>query len=65
MFIVCPHAVATFIVGKGYDPLDVEFRGMSPVYLFRDDAQAVIASYNNAKLLLAAMVEHKRPGVAK
>jgi hypothetical protein len=65
MFIVRSHAVATFIVGMGYEPLDVEFQGMLPVYVFRDDAHGVLASYNNAKLLLASMVERKKPGGAK
>jgi hypothetical protein len=62
MFIVRSHAVATFLVGMGHEPLDVEFQGMLPVYIFRDDAHGVMASYNNAKLLLASMVERKQSG---
>jgi hypothetical protein len=65
MFIVRSHALATFIIGRGHEPLDVEFQGMSPVYLFRDDAQAAVVSYDNAKVLLAAMVERKRPSGVK
>jgi hypothetical protein len=65
MFIVRSHAVATFIVGMGHEPLDVEFQGMLPVYLFRDDVHNAMASYNNAKLLLASMVERKKPGGTK
>jgi len=65
MLIVRSHAVATFIVGMGHEPLDVEFQGMSPVYVFRDDAHGAMASYNNAKLLLASMVESKKSGGAK
>jgi hypothetical protein len=61
MFIVRSHAVATFIVGMGHEPLDVEFQGMLPVYIFRDNAHAVMLSYNNAKLVLASMVESKKP----
>jgi hypothetical protein len=61
MFIVRSHAVATFIVGKGHEPLDVEFQGALPVYVFRDDAHGAMTSYNNAKLLLASIVEGKRP----
>ena len=62
MFIVRSHAVATFIIGMGHEPLDVEFQGASPVYIFRDEAHGAMASYNNAKLLLASMAENKRPG---
>ena len=62
MFIVRSHAVATFIVGKGHEPLDVEFQGTLPIYVFRDEAHGAMTSYNNAKLLLASMVESKRPG---
>jgi hypothetical protein len=62
MLIVRSHAVATFIVGMGHEPLDVEFQGMLPVYLFRDDAHSAMASYNDAKLLLASMLERKNPG---
>jgi hypothetical protein len=65
MFIVRSHAVATFIIGMGHEPLDVEFEGMLPVYVFRDDAHGAMASYNHAKLLLAAMVERKKPGAAQ
>jgi len=65
MFIVRSHAVATFIVGMGHEPLDVEFQGTLPVYVFRDDAHGAMTSYNNAKLLLASMVESKTPGGAK
>jgi hypothetical protein len=65
MFIVRSHAVATFIVGLGHKPLDVEFQGMLPVYLFRDDAHGAMASYNDAKLLLASMVDSKKPGGAQ
>ena len=65
MFIVRSHAVATFIVGKGHEPLDVEFQGTLPVYVFRDEAHGAMASYNNAKLLLAALVDSKRPGGTK
>jgi hypothetical protein len=61
MFIVRSHAVATFIVGMGYEPLDVEFQGTLPVYVFRDNAHGAMTSYNNAKLVLASMVEGKRP----
>ena len=64
MLIVRSHAVATFIVGMGHEPLDVEFQGVLPVYVFRDDAHGAMTSYNNAKLLLASMVEGKRPGGA-
>jgi len=64
MFIVRSHAVATFVVGMGHEPLDVEFQGVLPVYVFRDDAHGAMTSYNNAKLLLASMVEGKRPGGA-
>ena len=65
MFIVRSHVVATFIVGMGHEPLDVEFQGTLPVYVFRDDAHDAMTSYNNAKLLLASMVESKTPGGAK
>jgi hypothetical protein len=65
MFIVRSHAVATFIVGTGHDPVDVEFDGAVPVYVFRDEAHNAITSYNNAKLLLASMVERKKPGDAR
>jgi len=65
MFIVRSHAVATFIVGMGHEPLDVVFQGMAPVYLFRDDAHGAMLSYNNAKLLLASKVESKKHGGAK
>jgi hypothetical protein len=65
MFIVRSHAVATFIIGKGHEPLDVEFQGALPVYVFRDEAHGALTSYNSAKLLLAAMVESKRPGGTK
>ena len=65
MLIVRSHAVATFIVGMGYEPLDVEFQGTLPVYLFRDEAHAAMASYNHAKLVLASMVERKKPGGTK
>jgi hypothetical protein len=61
MFIVRSHAVATFIVGMGHAPLDVEFQGTLPIYVFRDDAHGAMTSYNNAKLLLASLVEGKRP----
>ncbi len=62
MFVVRSHAVATFIVGKGHEPLDIEFQGALPVYIFRDDAHSAMASYHNAKLLLASMVESKTAG---
>jgi hypothetical protein len=65
LFTVRSHAVATFIVGMGHEPLDVEFSGPLPVYVFRDDAYRAMTSYNNAKLLLASMVESKRPGGTK
>jgi hypothetical protein len=65
LFIVRSHAVATFIVGKGHEPLDVDLQGMAPVYLFRDDAHDAMVSYNNAKLVLASMVERKERGGAK
>jgi hypothetical protein len=65
MFIVRSHAVATYIIGKGHEPLDVEFHGTLPVYVFRDEAHDALTSYNNAKLLLAAMVEGKQPGGTK
>ena len=65
MLIVRSHAVATFIVGLGHEPLDVEFQGTLPVYLFRDEAHAAMASYNHAKLVLASMVERKKPGGTK
>jgi hypothetical protein len=65
MFIVRSHAVATFIVGMGHEPLDVEFQGMLPVYVFRDDAHGAMTSYNNAKLLLASMVDSKKQGGSK
>jgi len=65
MLIVRSHAVATFIIGKGYEPLEVEFHGTLPVYVFRDEAHGAMTSYNNAKLLLASMVETKRPGGPK
>jgi len=60
MFVVRSHAVATFIVGTGHEPLDVEFQGMLPVYVFSDDAHGAVASYNNAKLVLASLVERKK-----
>ena len=65
MLIVRSHAVATFIVGMGHSPLDVEFQGTLPVYVFRDDAHGAMTSYNNAKLLLASMVESKKPGAVQ
>jgi hypothetical protein len=65
MFIVRSHAVATFIVGMGHEPLDVEFQGTLPVYVFRDDAHGAMTSYNSAKLLLASMVESKKPGAVQ
>jgi hypothetical protein len=65
MFIVRSHAVATFIIGTGHEPLDVEFQGALPVYVFHDEAYSAMSSYNNAKLLLASMVESKRPGGTK
>jgi len=65
MFIVRSHAVATFIIGMGHEPLDVEFQGALPVYVFRDEAHGAMTSYNNAKLILASMVESKRPGGSK
>ena len=65
MFIVRSHAVATFIVGTGHEPVDVELDGTVPVYVFRDEAHNAITSYNNAKLLLASMVERKKPGGAR
>jgi hypothetical protein len=65
MFIVRSHAVATFIVGMGHEPLDVEFQGMLPIYIFRDDAHDAMTSYNNAKLVLASMVERKKSGGSK
>ena len=60
MLIVRSHAVATFIVGMGHEPLDVEFHGTLPVYVFRDDAHGAMTSYNNAKVLLASKVESKK-----
>jgi hypothetical protein len=65
MFIVRSHAVATYIIGQGHEPLDVEFQGTLPIYVFRDEAHGAMASYNNAKLLLAALVDSKRPGGTK
>ena len=65
MFIVRSHAVATYIIGQGHEPLDVEFHGTLPIYVFRDEAHGAMASYNNAKLLLAALVDSKRPGGTK
>ena len=65
MFIVRSHAVATYIIGKGHEPLDVEFHGALPVYVFRDEAHGAMTEYNNAKLLLASIVESKRPGGTK
>ncbi len=65
MLFVRSHAVATFIVGMGHKPLDVEFQGMLPVYVFGDDAHGAMASYNNAKLVLTSTVESKKPGGAK
>jgi hypothetical protein len=65
MIIVRSHAVATFIVGMGHEPLDVEFQGMLPVYVFRDDAHGAMTSYNDAKLVLASMVESKKRGGAQ
>ena len=65
MFIVRSHAVATFIVGKGHEPLDVEFQGTLPIYVFRDEAHGAMTSYNNAKLLLASLVDSKLPGGTK
>jgi hypothetical protein len=62
MFIVRSHAVAAFIVGMGHEPLDVEFQGALPVYVFRDEAHGAMTSYNDAKLLLASMVESRRSG---
>jgi len=61
MFIVRSHAVATYIIGQGHEPLDVEFHGTLPIYVFRDEAHGAMTSYNHAKLLLASMVEGKRP----
>jgi hypothetical protein len=65
MLIVRSHAVATFIIGKGHEPLDIEFHGTLPIYVFRDEAHDAMTSYNDAKLLLASMVESKRPGGSK
>ena len=65
MFIVRSHAVATFIVGKGHEPLDIEFQGSLPVYVFRDEAHGAMTAYNNAKLILAFLVDSKRPGGTK
>jgi hypothetical protein len=65
MLTVRSHAVATFIVGKGHEPLDVEFHGTLPVYFFRDDAHDAMTSYNTAKLFLASMVERKKLGSAE
>ena len=65
MLIVRSHAVATFIVGLGHEPLDVEFQGTLPVYIFRDEARGAMASYNHAKLVLASMVDRKTPGGTK
>jgi hypothetical protein len=65
MFIVRSYAVAAFIVGTGHEPLDVEFQGMLPIYIFNDEAHGAMTAYNNAKLLLASMVENKKPGRAK
>jgi len=65
MFIVRSHAVATYIIGQGHEPLDVEFHGTLPIYVFRDEAHGAMTSYNHAKLLLASMVESKRPGAAR
>jgi hypothetical protein len=60
LFIVRRHA-PIFILGIGHEL----FQGMPPVWLFRDDAHGAMASYNNAKFLLAAMVERKNPVGAK
>jgi hypothetical protein len=65
MFIIRSHAVATFIIGQGHEPLDVEFQGTLPVYVFRDAAHGTLTSYNNARLLLASMVENKKLGGEK
>jgi hypothetical protein len=59
MFIVRSHAVATFFIGVGHEPIDVEFHGALPVYVFHDAAYAEMARYRAAKDLLDKMVDRK------
>jgi hypothetical protein len=65
MYAIRSFAVATFLIGLGHEPLDVEFNGYTPVYLFRDDAHADLPRYNDAKQRLDMMIERKRPGGAR
>jgi hypothetical protein len=62
MYAVRSHALATFLIGIGHQPIDVEFQGTLPVYLFPDPAFHNIALYRDAKTLLETMVERKRSG---
>jgi hypothetical protein len=60
MFTVRSHALATFLIGVGRQPIDVEFHGALPVYLFPDTAYDDLPLYRAAKDLLDTMVERRR-----
>jgi hypothetical protein len=65
MYAIRSFAVATFLIGLGHEPLDVEFSGYTPVYLFRDAARVDLPRYMDVKQQLDTMVERKRLGGAR
>jgi hypothetical protein len=65
MLIIRSHAVATFLIGVGHQPFDVEFHGLAPVFLFSDAAQEAMSLYRNAKELLDVMTDRRRSGGAR
>jgi hypothetical protein len=60
MFAVYSRAVATFLIGLGRQPVDVDFRAAIPVYIFADAAHADLVHYRAANERLDTMVKRKR-----
>jgi hypothetical protein len=42
MLSIRTHAVACFVFGQGHVPVGVEYHGPHPVYIFHDDAHAIV-----------------------
>jgi hypothetical protein len=65
MYSVRSHAVATFLIGIGYQPIDVEYQGLAPIFLFPDAAHDAMSLYQDAKTQLAVMAERRKRASAR
>jgi hypothetical protein len=65
MYAVRSHAVATFLIGVGHQPIDVEYQGLAPVFLFPEAAHSAMSVYQDAKALLAMMADRKKPAAGQ